>query len=279
MKHNTGRLTDAGDLFQQSWLPQQPATAALLLVHGFGEHSDRYTHVAKYFIEHGYAVYAVDHDGHGKSPGTPGFVSHFSNYTDGVIALLQQIREEQPGIPMFLIGHSMGGLISAALLLQQQQDFAGCVLSGPALESDAGPPAWLLAVNRVLASIVPRLGMLKLDATGVSRDPEVVKKYLADPLVYKGKLTSRLINEMFRTMREVSAGAPEVTLPVLIMHGDADAIVPPSGSQQFYELLGSADKTLKMYPGLYHEIFNEPEQRQVLDDMLAWLEAHRTSTS
>jgi alpha-beta hydrolase superfamily lysophospholipase len=278
LKHLSGRLTDAGDLFQQAWLPEQPATAALLLVHGFGEHSGRYAHVAAHFVAAGYAVYALDHDGHGNSPGTPGFVERFSRYTDGVAALLQHVREQQPGVPLFLVGHSLGGLISATFLLQHQQEFAGCVLSGPALASDAAPPAWLLAVNRVLAIMLPRLGMLKLDATAVSRDPEVVKRYLADPLVYKGKLTSRLINEMFKTMRVVTDGAPGVTLPMLIMHGEADTLVSPSGSEQLYELLGSTDKTLKIYPGLYHEIFNEPEQRQVLDDMLAWLEAHRTRT-
>jgi len=278
LKHSSTRLPDAGDLFLQSWLPDQPAKAALLLVHGFGEHSGRYGHVAEHFVNSQYAVYALDHDGHGRSPGTPGFVERFSRYTDGVASLLKLVREEQPGVPAFLVGHSMGGLISASFLLEHQQEFAGCVLSGPALASDVGPPGWLLAVNRVLAKVLPKLGMLQLDATAVSRDPEVVAAYLADPLIFKGKITSRLINEMFRTMQQVTDGAPGIKLPMLIMHGEADALVSPSGSQQLFELLGSKDKTLKIYPGLYHEIFNEPEQQQVLDDMLAWLEAHRTAT-
>jgi len=278
LKHSTTRLPEAGDLFVQSWLPDQPANAALLLVHGFGEHSSRYAHVAAHFVDNNYAVYALDHDGHGNSPGTPGFVERFSRYTDGVASLLKLIRAQQPGVPVFLVGHSMGGLISASFLLEHQQEFAGCVLSGPALASDVGPPGWLLAVNRVLAKVLPKLGMLQLDATAVSRDPEVVAAYLADPLIFKGKITSRLINEMFRTMQQVTDGAPGIRLPMLIMHGEADALVSPSGSRQLYELLGSTDKTLKIYPDLYHEIFNEPEQQQVLDDMLAWLEAHRTAT-
>lgn len=269
----TGKSTR---LFQQSWLPDGAAKAALILVHGFGEHSGRYEHVARYFTERGFAVYAIDHEGHGKSDGTPGHVERFSVYFDGVTRIVERARAEQGDIPLFLVGHSMGGLIAAAYLMDHQDEFAGCVLSGPALASDAAPPSWLRAINRLLSALLPKLGMIKLDATGVSRDPDVVERYLADPLVFKGKLTARLLDELLGQADAVLAHAGEIRLPILLLHGEADQLTAPSGSIALHETVASDDKTLKIYPGLFHEIFNEPEKEQVLADMYAWLDQHRT---
>lgn len=269
----TGKSTR---LFQQSWLPDGAAKAALILVHGFGEHSGRYEHVARYFTERGFAVYAIDHEGHGKSDGTPGHVERFSVYFDGVTRIVERARAEQGDIPLFLVGHSMGGLIAAAYLMDHQDEFAGCVLSGPALASDAAPPSWLRSINRLLSALLPKLGMIKLDATGVSRDPDVVERYLADPLVFKGKLTARLLDELLGQADAVLAHAGEIRLPILLLHGEADQLTAPSGSIALHETVASDDKTLKIYPGLFHEIFNEPEKEQVLADMYAWLDQHRT---
>lgn len=281
MRHSEGyldvphsRARGTSHLYQQSWLPDDEMRASLLLVHGLGEHSGRYKHVAKHCTGRGFAIYALDHYGHGKSDGHKGHVQKFSVYLDGVTALLDRIKQEQAGKPIFLVGHSMGGLISATYLLNNQADFAGCVLSGPALKTDAAPPAIVLAFNRLLSILVPTAPVIQLDASAVSRDPDVVRTYMTDPLVFHGKYTSRLISEMTSTMHDALARTADIRLPLMLMHGEDDALTSPSGSREMFENAGSEDKTLKIYPGLYHEIFNEPEQDQVLADMSDWLEAH-----
>lgn len=268
------RARGTSHLFQQTWLPDDEPRAALLLIHGLGEHSTRYEHVAKHCTQRGFAVYALDHYGHGKSDGHPGHVQKFSVYLDGVTALLDKIKQEQPGKPIFLVGHSMGGLIATTYLLDHQAAFAGCVLSGPALKSDAAPPAIVLAFNRLLSLLVPTAPVLQLDASAVSRDPDVVRNYLNDPLVFHGKYSSRLVSEMTATMQRTLASVADIRLPVILLHGEEDALASASGSREMFENASSEDKTLKIYPGLYHEVFNEPEQDRVLADMSDWLEEH-----
>jgi alpha-beta hydrolase superfamily lysophospholipase len=268
------RARGTSHLYQQSWLPDDETRAALLLVHGLGEHSSRYEHVARHCTRRGFAIYTLDHYGHGKSDGHKGHVQKFSVYLDGVSALLDKIKQEQPGKPIFLVGHSMGGLIAATYLLDNQANFAGCVLSGPALKTDAAPPGIVLAFNRLLSILVPTAPVVQLDASAVSRDPEVVRAYVSDPLVFHGKYTSRLVSEMTATMRDTLARSADIRLPVMLLHGEDDALTSPAGSRELFENAGSEDKTLKIYTGLYHEVFNEPEQAQVLADMSDWLEAH-----
>ena len=261
-------------LYQQTWEPDEQTRAVVLLVHGLGEHSGRYAHVAEHLTSRGFAVCTFDHYGHGKSDGHAGFVERFSVYLDGVNALGSKIQAEYPSLPLFLVGHSMGGLIAAACLLANQDAFRACVLSGPALKTDQAPPALLLALNRLLSAVVPTLPMIQLDASGVSRDPAVVEAYVNDPLVFHGKLTARLIAELSKTMDNTLSRAAEIRIPVIFMHGEEDQLTSPSGSQEMFANVSSADKTLRLYPGLYHEIFNEPEQEAVLADMSTWLEEH-----
>lgn len=281
MKHSEGHLElrhsiarGTSRLFCQAWLPDVETRAVVLLVHGLGEHSSRYQHFAEHLTSRGFAVYTLDHYGHGKSDGRMGYVQRFSVYLDGVNALLEQARDEQPQLPLFLVGHSMGGLIAATFLLKNQDAFRACVLSGPALKTDQAPPALLLALNRLLSKLVPTLPMIQLDASGVSRDPAVVEAYVNDPLVYHGKLSARLIAELTATMGDTLSRASEIRIPVNFMHGEKDVLTAPSGSQEMFDNVSSDDKTLKIYPGLFHEIFNEPEKETVLSDMSTWLEAH-----
>jgi alpha-beta hydrolase superfamily lysophospholipase len=268
------RARGSSRLYRRSWLPEEPARAVILLVHGFGEHSGRYQHLARHCNALGFAVHAIDHYGHGKSDGHPGYVERFSVYLDGATALLDRVKKQHGDAPVFLLGHSMGGLIAATLLLEQQDAFRACVLSGPAFRSDEEPPRVVMAFVRLLAAVVPTVPILGLDPAGVSRDPEVVRAYVADPLVHHGKLTARLIAEMSRAMRDALAQAHRIRLPLLVLHGDADLLTAPAGSQELLDAVSSDDKTLKLYPGLYHEIFNEPEKDAVLADMTTWLEAH-----
>ncbi len=261
-------------LYRQSWTPEGDTRGAVLLVHGLGEHSSRYAHVASSLTQRGFALHTLDHYGHGKSDGHGGHVPRFSVFLDGIAALLDDVKRTSGSVPLFLLGHSMGGLITARFLLSRQQEFRAAALSGPAFKSDEAPPAFVLWLNRLISALLPTLPMIALDATLVSRDVEVVKAYLGDPLVHHGKLTSRLIAEMSKAMDDTLARAAEVTLPLLTMHGDADKLTSPQGSEEFHAKAGSADKTLKMYPGLFHEIFNEPERDAVLADLGNWLEAH-----
>ena len=271
-RHSGARGTSR--LYRQSWLPNGESRAAIVLVHGLGEHSGRYEYLAGHCTARGFAVHALDHYGHGKSEGLAGYVERFSVYLDGVRELLAYVREQQAGAPLFLLGHSMGGLIAAAFLREAQSEFRAGVLSGPALKSDAAPPAIVLWVNRLLSSLAPTLPMIALDPAGVSRDPEVVRAYVSDPLVHHGKVRARLIAEMMAAMKQTLAHASEISLPILIMHGEDDTLTSPDGSREFFAHAGSTDKTLKIYPGLYHEIFNEPEKDAVLGEMTDWLEAH-----
>lgn len=265
------RLQDG--IFYRHWSPPQPK-AVILLAHGAGEHGGRYRAFAGYFCSRSIAVVAPDHRGHGESPGPRAHISRFSEFFAPLDVLFEQIRCEYPGLPVFLVGHSMGGLIAARYLLSRQANFAGAVLSAPALEVPEPPSQFAIWVNRLISLIWPTLGVLQLDASGVSRDPQVVADYRADPLVHSGKFSARLVTELFGAMQDVVRGRSTIRLPLLVMHGDADVMTAVDGSRHFADGVGSSDVTLKIYPGLYHEIFNEPEREAVLDDLYAWLRAH-----
>ena len=239
MKHADGYLDvphskarGSSRLYHQAWSPDGEVRAGVLLVHGLGEHSSRYTHVAQHLTDRGYAVHALDHYGHGKSDGHPGYVERFSVYLDGVAALLEEAQKANPGVPLFLVGHSMGGLIAASFLLEHQDAFRACVLSGPAIKSDQAPPAIVIAIIKLIALLAPTAPLIALDATGVSRDPDVVAAYMQDPLVHHGKLSARLLAEMSAAMKRTLARAGEIRLPIILMHGDADQLTSPSGSTE-----------------------------------------------
>ena len=256
------------------WLPEGLPKAVVLLAHGYAEHAGRYAHVAKRLTEAGYAVYAIDHWGHGRSDGTPGFVPRFSAFTDGLAELLKLVEVNHGDTPRLLLGHSMGGLISTLFLIERQSAFTAAALSGPAIVPGAPPSRFTVWISRFLSRFFPRLGVLALDANGVSRDPAVVAAYLADPLVYTGKIGARLGKEFMDAMAAAQAGAPRITLPILFQHGEKDSLAAVAGSQYLFDHVGSVDKTLKIYPGLFHEIYNEPEQDTVLGDLVAWFDAH-----
>lgn len=260
-------------LHTKVWLPEGTMRAVAVLAHGYAEHLGRYEYFAGKLNAAGIGVYALDHWGHGKSDGTYGFVPAFSAFTDGVELLLAEAEREHPQVPRFLIGHSMGGLIAALHLQSHQARYAGAVLSGPAIKASEQPSRLLIWVSRLLSRLAPRLGVLALDAGGVSRDPAVVAAYNADPLVYSGKMSARLAAEMFDAMARARDGAGQITLPLLIAHGTDDRLTAPAGSEYLFVHAGSTDKTLKLYPGLYHEIFNEPERDSVIADVVGWITA------
>ncbi len=274
MQQTQGHFTGARDasIFYQYWKPDTDARAVILIAHGAAEHSGRYQRFAQHFVGLGYAVAALDHYGHGHSDGERCCIKAFTDYTDSLEIFRQQVERDFAGLPVVLLGHSLGGLISTSFLLQKQDAFVGCILSGPAIKTELQPPFLQILLIKFFSLVAPNMGVLQLDASGVSRDPAEVEKYLNDPLNFSGKLSARLVAELFATMDTVQARAAEIFVPMLILHGEADSMAAAEGSRFLHEHISSTDKTLKIYPGLYHEIFNEPERLEVFADVERWLD-------
>lgn len=266
------RVLESG-VFYRRWMTDAPR-AAVMLVHGLGEHSGRYQHVAEALAEHGFACWAPDHHGHGRSPGHRCHIDSIEDYFGPLNTLRDEIDSEYPGLPCFIVGHSLGGLIAATYLLAHQQRFTGAAFSGAAFEVTEPPSGAAILINKLIAAVLPRLGVMQLDASQVSRDPNVVSRYREDPLVHDGKISARLLVALFGAMSKLQGQLGDITLPAFIMHGEGDVMTAPIGSQHFFDGIGSEDKTLRLYPGLYHEIFNEPEQAQVLGELCDWMSAH-----
>jgi acylglycerol lipase len=261
-------------IYHQSWIPDGDPMAILLLVHGLAEHSGRYMNVVNYFVPKGYAVYGIDHLGHGKSEGTRVYVNSFDDYYNPLNTYFSMVETWQPGKPIFLVGHSMGGLIAPLLVLTHRPRLTGLILSAPLCKVPDHISPLIVSMSKLLSAIVPKFGVDDLDAERISRDPAVVRAYDEDPLVYRGKTTARLAAELLKGMQRLQAEASGIVMPTLLMQGSMDKLVDPGDAQLLYDLIGSSDKTIKIYTGLYHEIFNEPERDQVFADMLVWLKAH-----
>ena len=276
MKRQQGFFKGVRDanIYYQGWLPEDESKAVLLIVHGLAEHSGRYMNVVNHFVPLGYAVYGLDHLGHGQSDGTRVYVERFEDFTDTLKIYFDMVRVWQPDRPIFLVGHSLGGLISAVYLLDHQAELAGAVISAPVVKVPDSTSPMIILAGKLFSALAPKLGLIQLEAQGVSRDPAVVQAYVSDPLVYTGKTTARLAAELLQAMQRVTAEATEISLPILIVQGSADRLVDPGGARMLVDMLSSADKAIKIYDGFYHEVFNEPERAQVLSDVEAWLEAH-----
>jgi len=277
MRNDEGRFAGAlGETYWRAWLPTsgQDVAGVVLLTHGVSEHTGRYQHVAEKLVEAGYAVYGLDHHGHGRSAGTPGNIGSMKGLVDDVQSLRRLAEDAQPDVPVYLLGHSLGGLIALDYLVTQGQDgLAGAVLSGAAVDPSVGTRVER-AIAPLLSRVLPNLAIVELGIDDISRDPSVVQAYRDDPLVYTGKVRARTGAEILTAIQRVSAGLPELTLPMLVLHGGEDRLAAPSGGKRVYESIGSTDKRLKIYDGLFHEIFNEPEQDDVLVDVVEWLRQH-----
>jgi len=276
MQHAEGEFSGEGSikLYRQAWLPANEAQAVLLVVHGLAEHSGRYRAFGEHFAGRGYAVHAFDQRGHGKSGGGRCYVSHFSDYVNDLRVFHQLVSAAHPGKRVFLVGHSVGGTIATAYAAAHPEGLTGLVLSGATLKVGASITPGQVKMARLVSALLPHLGIAPIEAKGVSRDPAVVAAYENDPLVCRGKIPARTGAEILRTMEsELPRVVPRITLPVLVMYGTADVLSNPQGSDDFYRLVGSTDKTLKRYEGFYHEIFNEPERLQVFADVERWLAA------
>ncbi|MSP12265.1 MAG: alpha/beta hydrolase [Chloroflexi bacterium] len=275
--HNESRFTvpDGTELYFQSWRPDQPR-AVIMVVHGYAEHSGRYTHPVEYLVPRGYAIYALDLRGHGKSAGERAYIADFGQYLQDLVAFQSQVARREPHQKLFLLGHSMGGLIAVLYAAEHQDELAGLILSGPGLSLSQNTSPMLISLSGLVSRLAPHLALVPLDASAISRDRTVVDAYRSDPLVYNGKVKVRMGTEMLNATKRVPGISSRLRLPLLILHGSADRLADPTGSQALYEQVSSQDKTLRVYPELYHEVFNElgPDRQQVLTDLATWLDAH-----
>ncbi|MEP7284932.1 MAG: lysophospholipase [Chloroflexota bacterium] len=270
-------MQDALNQATRIWLPKDNNVKGIIVIaHGYGEHSGRYQHVADYFVQQGYAIYAADHRGHGRNRGTKlGYFDRFDLLYDDLKRVIARAREEQRG-PLFLLGHSVGGLLALYYAIKNQSTLNGLIVSAPYVRSNAEIPAPMQMVARFLSRVAPRLGIVPPpDVSTLSKDPQVVKDYETDPDVLHTQVTARVGVELVEAGDTVRANLGKITLPILILHGSLDRLANPKYAQDVYDGVSSPDKTIKIYEGLYHEILNEPEKARVLADIWVWMAAHQ----
>ena len=254
------------------WTPDTQPRGVVILAHGYGEHARRYDHVAARFAEAGLVTYALDHRGHGRSGGKRVYLRHISEFTGDFHTLVGIAATDYPDLARIVVGHSMGGAIVFNYGVEHAGDYTAMVLSGPAVNAQEAVSPLLVLLAKVMGRLAPGLPIEDIPADAVSRDPDVVAAYESDPLVHRGRLPAgvgRALVEIGETMPQ-RAGA--ITAPLLVVHGEDDRLIPVGGSRRLVECVGSTDVHLKVYPALYHEVFNEPEQALVLDDVTSWIE-------
>lgn len=247
---------------------QAQARGVVVIAHGFGDHSARYEHVAERLVREGYAVYALDHHGHGRSDGRRGRIS-FADAVEDINRLVDLAAGQHPDRPVFVLGHSMGGSLALRYALAHGSRLTGLIVSGPLVQVEGRPAAKLL--GRLLGAVAPNLPVARLDPNLISRDPEVVHAYVEDPLVHHDPIPAGTVSEFLRYAETLPEDVPGIAVPTLLLYGTADRLCDPRGAELVAERIGATDLTSIPYEGLHHEILNEPEREQVLDDLIGWL--------
>jgi len=270
----TESFTGGGGLniFTRSWRPEgkQPK-AVVVIAHGFNSHSGHYLWTAEQLVAGGYAVYALDHRGRGRSDGDRFFVQTAAEYVDDLATFITQVKSREPGLKVFLLGHSAGGVISCTYALDHQKEIDGLICESFAFQVYA--PDFALAVLKGLSHVAPHAHVLKLPNAGFSRDPKVVEALNTDPLLANEVQPTQTVAALARADERLKKEFPRITLPVLIIHGAADKVTKPGGSQFFFDTVGAKDKTLKLYDGYVHDLLNDIGKEVVIADIIAWLDA------
>lgn len=262
---------DGTRIFMRSWRPQRRPRAVVVICHGVNSHGGQYAWAGQRLRDAGFAVYALDLRGRGRSEGPRFRIDDVGEYTADLGALIEIAREREPGLEVFLLGHSAGGVVSCTYLLDHPSGIAGFICESFAFQVPA--PAFALALIKLLARLAPGLPVLKLHNRDFSRDPLAVQALESDPLtrgeVQPAATVAALLHATDRMRREF----PTITLPVFILHGTADRATMPAGSRYFHETTGSRDKTLRLYDGHYHDLLNDLGKENVLQDIASWIDA------
>ncbi|HEY3012737.1 MAG TPA: alpha/beta hydrolase [Gemmatimonadales bacterium] len=264
---------DGARLFYRAWLsPTGPHRAVIVNLHGLGDHSGLYPSLGGHFPPRGIAVYAYDMRGNGRSPGQRAYLRSWQEYRGDLHAFIAKVREWEGDLPVFLLGNSLGGLVVLEYALHHPAGLAGVIAAAPPL-GKVGVPPILMALGRALSRILPRFSLqVGMDLTGLARDPSVVEAVLADPLFHR-RGTARLSTEVTAAITRVHEGAGNLSLPLLILHGSADRMVPPDGSRAFFAKVRHPDREFKEYPEGYHGLFADFNNEEVLGDLERWIEA------
>jgi alpha-beta hydrolase superfamily lysophospholipase len=259
-------------LFRQVWRPAGLARAVLINIHGLGDHSGLYPTLVEHFQSRGITVHAMDLRGNGRSGGQRAYVERWDEYREDLHRFVGLVREEEGGRPLFLLGNSLGALIVLEYVLHHPEGLRGVIAASPPL-GRVGVPAPLMALGRIFSRVWPRFSIRTgMDLSGLARDPVVVQTVLADPLFHRVG-TARLSTEVVAAISRVQAAAPTFPLPLLVLHGSADRMVPPEGSREFVARVGHPDRELREYPGHFHVLFADLDHERVLTDVERWIEA------
>jgi acylglycerol lipase len=263
------------NIFFRSWRPEGSARGVVVIVPGFNSHSGYYTWVAAQCVARGLAVYALDLRGRGKSDGERFYVQQFADYVDDVATFVTLAKSREQGLPVYLLGHSAGGVVACTYALEHQAELAGLICESFAFQVPA--PDFALAVLKGLSHIAPHAHVLPLKNEDFSRDPAVVAAMNADPLIAHETQPTQTVAAMVRADERLKSEFHLITLPVLILHGTHDKATKPAGSQRFYDSAGSTDKTLKLYEGAYHDLLNDTDKITVMADITGWIDARLPS--
>jgi alpha-beta hydrolase superfamily lysophospholipase len=259
-------------IFNRSWRPDGAPRGVVVLSHGFNSHSGYYLWAAEQLLASGLAVYALDYRGRGKSDGERYYIDKFSEYQSDLDMTVKLARSREPGLPIFILGHSAGGVIACNYVLDNQKDIAGLICESFAYRVPA--PDFALAVLKGLSHLAPHAHVLNLPKKDFSRDPKVVQALIDDPLLAHEVQPTKTVAEMVRADERLKRDFPLFTLPLLIIHGTRDVVTRPEGSKEFYDRASSADKTLKLYEGYAHDPLNDIGKEAVMADIRAWIEKH-----
>lgn len=260
-------------LHAQDWLPEGVVRARLILLHGFGDHSGRYAEFAAFLNAAGVAVHTYDQRGHGKSPGKRAYINHFDDFLEDLDLYRAHVRDRIDGAPLFLMGHSMGGMVLTRYAQTRDIPARGLVFSSPFLGFPDDVPQMLLKLANVLSIITPWLPVGGVDNRGLSRDPAAVAAADNDPLTFHGKVAARTGAQFYGTIQKADTAYGKITLPSLVLHGTADRVVPCAGAKKLHAGLGAADKTLQLFEGGYHELWNDLDKGEFMGAVLDWMEA------
>lgn len=273
MQSSEGTFQGDGDLelYYQSWHPEEQPKAALVVIHGVAEHSNRYHNLVSGLVPHNIALYSFDQRGHGKSPGERGFIESWSEYRADFGRFLALVHQLEPEIPLFAYGHSQGALEILDYLLEESNHLTGVIVSGSPLDTTDSASWLLVAAAKILSRVMPTFSLKSpIDPGQLSCDARVVEAYKNDPTVFK-ILTARWGTEYLDTQKRVLSNLSQIELPIMIIHGGEDTLCNPAGSQVVFNQVASNDKTLKIYPSYFHEIHNEPGHATVIQDIHQWL--------